>query len=86
VSAAGHYAYEAGGDAHDDLVLARALAVWGADESSPEALEKLTRLNRSLGSDSIYDRSVWPSPGGWAGSTKATRALAPQRGKPGRGG
>ena len=86
VSAASHHAYEAGGDAHDDLVLALALAVWGADESSPEALEKLTRLNRSLGSDNIYDRPAWPSPGGWGGSTKARRAPAPQRAKPRRAG
>jgi hypothetical protein len=45
-----------GGGAHDDLVLALAIALWGADESSPEALEKLTNLNRGLRGDNIYDK------------------------------
>jgi len=35
---------------------ALALALWGADESSPEAIEKLMNSNRSLGSDTIYGR------------------------------
>jgi hypothetical protein len=56
VSGTGHHAYEAGGGAHDDLVLALAIALGGADESSPEALEKLTNLNRGLRGDNIYDK------------------------------
>lgn len=57
VSTTGHHAYEAGGGAHDDLVLALALAVWGADESSPEGMEKLAMANRELNADyNIYHR------------------------------
>ena len=56
VSSTGHHAYEAGGGAHDDLVLALAIAVWGADYSTPEALETLRKLTRDLGSDNIYGK------------------------------
>jgi len=56
VSLTGHHAYEAGGGAHDDLVLALALALWGADESSPEALENLSLLNRGLRTGNTYDK------------------------------
>jgi hypothetical protein len=56
VNANGHHAYEAGGGVHDDLVLALALAVWGADDSPPEAMENLTRLNRELRQPRDYDR------------------------------
>ncbi|MDQ6878314.1 MAG: hypothetical protein M3082_11630 [Candidatus Dormibacteraeota bacterium] len=36
--------------------MAMCLAVWGGDESSPDSLDKLTKLNRGLGSDNLYDR------------------------------
>jgi hypothetical protein len=55
-SSTGHHAFEAGGSAHDDLVLALAIALWGADESSPEALEKLSNLNLSLRPGNTYDK------------------------------
>ncbi len=55
-SSTGHHAFEAGGGAHDDLVLALAIALWGADESSPEALEKLSLLNRGLRLGNTYNK------------------------------
>jgi hypothetical protein len=56
VSATGHHQYEAGGGAHDDLVLALAIALWGVDEASPESLEKLSLLNRGLRTGNTYDK------------------------------
>jgi hypothetical protein len=55
VSTTGHHAFEGGGNAHDDLVLALALALWGADESSPEAVEKLANVNCGLRSNNVFD-------------------------------
>jgi hypothetical protein len=64
VSATGRHQYEAGGGAHDDLALA--IALWGADGSSPEALEKLTLLNRRVATTSTTG-SAWPGASEWGG-------------------
>ena len=47
VTAMGHATYEAGGSAHDDLVIAVALATWAAG-SVPEQVSGLIELQREL--------------------------------------
>lgn len=47
VTATGHATYEAGGSSHDDLVIATALATWGAG-TAPDQVNRLVDLQRDL--------------------------------------